>query len=284
MTEQPIIDMRNRPTFLHPFFGSTPNTAAYEVVRWLNRRVGTRDADHIERTPDLVAYLKEIERAGITHAVMVGRSTPTVRISNDTLAEMSRESGDRLFGVASVDPLDLGCEGAVAEARRAVQELGLRAVNLDAGFYATPMRADDERLLPLYESCVSLGVPAFVMSGPTTPDLAFNDPLAVDRVAAMFPTLPIVCCHGFYPNIDAMITVAFRHENVFVSPDMYTFAPGGRRYVEAANGFMRDQFLFGSSYPFRPMRQGVEDICALGLEDEPLQQALGGNAARLFGL
>jgi len=131
---------------------------------------------------------------------------------------------------------------------------------------------------------VSLGVPAFVMSGPTTPDLAFNDPLAVDRVAAMFPTLPIVCCHGFYPNIDAMITVAFRHENVFVSPDMYTFAPGGRRYVEAANSFMRDQFLFGSSYPFRPMRQGVEDFRALGLEDEPLQQALGGNAARLFGL
>ena len=284
MTEQPIIDMRNRPTFLHPFFGSAPDTPAYEVVRWLNRRVGTRDAEHFTRTPDLAAYLQEIERAGITHAVMVGRSTPTVRISNDTLAGMSRESGGRLIGVASVDPLDLGCEGAVAEARRAVQELGLRAVNLDAGFYATPMRADDERLLPLYESCVSLGVPAFVMSGPTTPDLAFNDPLAVDRVAAMFPTLPIVCCHGFYPNIDTMITVAFRHENVFVSPDMYTFAPGGRRYVEAANGFMRDQFLFGSSYPFRPMRQGVEDFRALGLEDEPLQQALGGNAARLFGL
>jgi len=284
MTEQPIIDMRNRPTFLHPFFGSAPGTPAYDVVRWLNRRVGTRDAEHFTRTPDLAAYLREIERAGITNAVMVGRSTPTVRISNDTLAGLSRESGGSLIGIASVDPLDLGREGAVAEARRAVQELGLRAINLDAGFYATPMRADDERLLPLYETCVSLGVPAFVMSGPTTPDLAFNDPLAVDRVAAMFPTLPIVCCHGFYPNIDAMITVAFRHENVFVSPDMYTFAPGGRRYVEAANGFMRDQFLFGSSYPFRPMRQGVEDFRALGLEGEPLQKALWGNAARLFGL
>jgi len=284
MTEQPIIDMRNRPTFLHPFFGSAPGTPAYDVVRWLNRRVGTRDAEHFTRTPDLAAYLREIERAGITNAVMVGRSTPTVRISNDTLAGLSRESGGSLIGIASVDPLDLGREGAVAEARRAVQELGLRAINLDAGFYATPMRADDERLLPLYEACVSLGVPAFVMSGPTTPDLAFNDPLAVDRVAAMFPTLPIVCCHGFYPNIDAMITVAFRHENVFVSPDMYTFAPGGRRYVEAANGFMRDQFLFGSSYPFRPMRQGVEDFRALGLEGEPLQKALWGNAAQLFGL
>ena len=223
-------------------------------------------------------------QAGITHAVMVGRSTPTVRISNDVLADLARGSDGRLIGVASVDPLDLGREAAVAEARRAVRERGLRAVNIDAGFYATPMRADDDRLLPLYEACADLGVPAFVMSGPTTPDLAFNDPLAVDRVARTFPKLPIVCCHGFYPNIDAIITVAFRNENVFVSPDMYTFAPGGRRYVEAANGFMRDQFLFGSSYPFRPMRQGVEDFRALGLEEEPLRKALWGNAAGLFGL
>lgn len=288
MTTQPIVDMRNRPTFLHSFFGSTPGTPDYEVVRWLNGRVGTRDMDHFTRTPNLGAYLREVDHAGITYAVMVGRSTPTVRISNDTVAEMTREPGlvvpTGLIGVASVDPYDLGTDGAVVEARRAVQDLGLRAINIDAGFYEEPMRADDDRLLPLYELCVNLGVPAFVMSGPTSPDLTFNDPLAVDRVASMFPTLPIVCCHGFYPNIDAMIAVAFRHENVYVSPDMYTFAPGGNLYVEAANGFMQDQFLFGSSYPFRPMSQGVEDFRALGLDKEALQQALWGNAARLFGL
>lgn len=284
MNDQPIIDMRNRPTYLHPFFGAAPGTPSYDVVRWLNHRVGTRDPEHFTRTPDLDSYLHEIEAADITHAVVVGRSTPTVRISNDVLAEQVRGSNGRLIGVASVDPLDLGREGAVDEARRAVRDLGLRAINIDAGFYAEPMRADNEKLLPLYEVCAKLGVPAFVMSGPTTPDLAFNDPLAVDRVAKMFPALPIVCCHGFYPNIDAIITVAFRNENVFVSPDMYTFAPGGLRYIEAANGFMRDQFLFGSSYPFRPMRQGVEDFRALGLNEQALQQALWGNAARLFGL
>lgn len=280
----PIIDMRNRPTFLHAFFGAEPGTPSYDVVRWLNGRVGSRDPDHFTRTPNLAAYLREIEAAGITHAVMVGRSTPTVRINNDTLADLVRRSNGVLIGVASVDPLDLGRDGAVAEAKRAVRELGLRAVNLDAGFYAEPMLADDERLLPLYEACEQLGVPTFVMSGPTTPDLSFNDPLALDRLAAMFPKLPIVCSHGFYPNIDAILTVSFRHENVFVSPDMYTFAPGGGRYIEAANGFLRDQFLFGSSYPFRPMRQGVEDFRALGLSEASVEAALWGNAARLFGI
>lgn len=122
------------------------------------------------------------------------------------------------------------------------------------------------------------------MSGPTTPDLTFNDPFAIDVVAKTFPKLKIVCCHGFYPRVADIITVAFRNENIFVSPDMYTFAPGGQLYVEAANGFMKDQFLFGSSYPFRPMKQGVEDFQALGLSEEAYAAATYQNAQRVFGV
>src|SRR5215212_7730905 len=192
--------MRLRPRWLHPFFGASPGTPEHDVVRWLNRRVGSKDPDHFMAASDLPALLAEMDGAGIGTGVMVGRSTPTVRISNDDLAELARGSGGRLVGIASADPVELGREGAVAEARRAVRELGLRGVNLDAGFYARPLRADAEEPMPLYEACRDLGVPAFVMSGPTTPDLAHNDPLAVDAVARTFPDLTIVCCHGFYPR------------------------------------------------------------------------------------
>ena len=116
------------------------------------------------------------------------------------------------------------------------------------------------------------------MSGPTTPDLAYNDPLAVDVVARTFPKLPIVCCHGFYPRVADILTVAFRNENVFVSPDMYMFSPGGRLYIEAANGFLQDQIPVrhllsvprhgaerGGSEGDRPRRRGSRE----GHEDEP---------------
>ncbi len=275
--------MRLRPPFLHPFFGARPDTADGDLVRWVNRRVGARDPEHFTRYGDLTSVLAGMDKAGIDLGVTVGRSTPTVRITNDSIAALAKDSGGRLVGVASVDPLALGREAAVAEAKRAVMALGLAAVNLDAGFYETPLRADDERLMPLYEACVALDVPAFIMSGPTTPDLAFNDPLSIDAVARTFPKLPIVVCHGCYPNIDAMISVAFRNENVFVSPDMYVFAPGGRRYLEAAGGFMRGQLLFGSSFPFRPMRQSVEDFRAMGLDEDGLARVMGGNAAALLG-
>ncbi len=274
--------MRLRPPFLHPFFGAQPNSPEFDTVRWVNKRVGSRDIDHFTRYPTLPDIVAGMDEAGIELGVVVGRSTPTVRIANDTIADLAAHANARLIGVASVDPVELGADAAVAEARRAISQLGLRALNLDAGFYARPLRADDDLLLPLYEACAALDVPAFVMSGPTTPDLAFNDPLAVDTVARMFPKLRIVCCHGFYPNIDAMIGVAFRNENVFVSPDMYLFAPGGIRYADAARGFLRDQLVFGSSFPFRPMRQSVADFVALGLEEELVARVLGGNALRIF--
>lgn len=280
----PVVDMRNRPTFLHPFFGAEPGTPSYDVVRWLNRRVGSRDIDHFTRENDPASYVKEMDRSGITVAIMVARSVPGVRVSNKDLSAVAKTNNQRLIAIASVDPIELGREAALAEARHAIKDLGMKGLNLDAGFYKKALKADDEILMPFYELCQELGVPAFVMSGPTTPDLSFNDPLAVDHVAKTFPKLPIICCHGFYPNVSAMVTVAFRNENVYVSPDMYTFCPGGSLYVEAANGFMRDQFLFGSSYPFRPMKQGLEDFGNLGLNPEAYEAATFRTANRLLNL
>ena len=281
---KPIVDMRSRPAFLHPFFGAAPGTPEYDVVRWLNRRVGARDVDHFSRAKDAAGFLKEMDQSGITAAVMVARSVPGVRVKNEDLSAVAKTAPRRLIGIASVDPVELGREAALAEARHAVRDLGMKGINLDAGFYKRALKADDELLMPFYELCLELGVPALVMSGPTTPDLTYNDPLAVDHVAKTFPKLQIICCHGFYPNVHAMVTVAFRNENVFVSPDMYTYSPGGSLYVEAANGFMKDQFLFGSSYPFRPMKQGVNDFGDLGLNAEAYDAATYRTADRLFKL
>lgn len=283
--ENPIVDMRSRPPFLHPFFGGgAPGTPEYEIVRWLNKRVGAKDVDHFARGRSADDYLADMDRSGITLAVMVARSVPGVRVSNKALSDLAERSPDRLIGIGSIDPVELGYSAALEHGRHAIRELGLRGLNFDAGFYETPLKADDPLLMPLYQLCDDLSVPAFIMSGPTTPDLSFNDPLAVDHVAKTFPNLKIVCCHGFYPNVQGMIEVAFRNENVFVSPDMYTFLPQGEVYVQAANNFMKDQFLFGSSYPFRPMKQGVEDFHELGLSPEALEAALFRNAYRVFGM
>lgn len=279
-----VIDMRCRPAFLHDFFGATPGSPEHATARWLNRRVGTRGPDtHFERSLTQDGFLQEVRDAGLHKAVVVGRHTPSQHLPNDTIHKIVHGHG-ALLGIAGVDPALQGTQAALSEIERAIKVLGLSGVGIEPGFGAPPRYPDDALYWPVYELARSLGVPVFLMSGPTTPDPRFNDPAGLAKVAQAFPDLPLVVYHGYWPNVQAAIGLAFRHENVHLVPDMYLFQPGKDAYVQAANQFLAAQLLFGSSYPFRPIGQSIDDFATLGFKDEVLDGLFYGNATRLFKL
>ena len=279
-----VIDMRCRPAFLHDFFGATPGSPEHATARWLNRRVGTRGPDnHFERSLTQDGFLQEVRDAGLHKAVVVGRHTPSQHLPNDTIHKIVH-GHDALLGIAGVDPALQGTQAALSEIERAIKVLGLSGVGIEPGFGAPPRHPDDALYWPVYELARSLGVPVFLMSGPTTPNPRFNDPAGLAKVAQAFPDLPLVVYHGYWPNVQAAIGLAFRHENVHLVPDMYLFLPGKDAYVQAANQFLAAQLLFGSSYPFRPIGQSIDDFATLGFKDEVLDGLFYGNATRLFKL
>ena len=278
-----IIDIRNRPAFLHDFYGARRGTPEFDAAKWLNGRTGSKDPEHFVRSQSEAGYLDEIRGAGIDFAVVIGRDTPVLRNDNDQIADLVSRHPE-LLGIGSVDPARLGPAKAGAEAERAVKTLGLKGINLEPGFGAPPRHFDDPVFHPLYEALQDWNKPVFLMSGPTTPDLVHNNPDAIGRVARSYPRLPIVVHHGAWPRVTEMIGVAFRYANVTLVPDMYVFQPGGALYVEAANGALSDQIAFGSSFPFRAMAQSIADYERLDFRDDVREKLFFANAAKLLGL
>jgi uncharacterized protein len=281
--KQKIIDMRNRPAFLHDFFGATPDTPAYDTAKWLNQRVGSREPEHFKRSYTVEGYLQEIDAAGIDLAVVVGRETPDLTIDDTQIAALVSQS-PKLVGLGSVDIESRGVESALAAIDHAIHTLKFKAINIEPGFGRPARQVDDPIFDPVYQTCQQHNVPVCVMSGPTTPDLDYAHPNAVARLARKYPDLKIICFHGYYPYVNEIVGAAFRYPNLYLVPDMYIFQPGAELYVQAANQFLADQLLFGTSYPFRAMKQTVDDFIQLGFKDQVLEKVLYQNAAKLLNL
>lgn len=54
--------------------------------------------------------------------------------------------------------------------------------------------------------------------------------------------------------------------------------------MTAANGFLRDRFLFGSGYPYIPLKQAVDLFVAMPSTDASCRTLLYKNMARVLKL
>src|SRR3569832_2495910 len=113
-----VIDMRSRPSFLHDFYGATPGTNEYEVVKWLNRRVGSKDDEHFTRSKNVEGFVEEIREVGITASVVVGRDIPGIRHTNEKISGITKGHKE-LVGMGSGGPRAGGGGGAGAGGGRA---------------------------------------------------------------------------------------------------------------------------------------------------------------------
>ena len=140
-------------------------------------------------------------------------------------------------------------------------------------------------MYPVYARCEELGLPlVLTIGGNAGPHLGVNAPVVVDQVAADFPRLTLIVAHGDWPYVTEILHVAFRRENVVLSPDMYLFGmPGWRDYVDGANGFLQDRFVYASMHPYVPLA-GAVAWCRERLGPAAFEKVMRGNALRLLGL
>ena len=229
--------------------------------------------------------LKEMDEAGITLGVATGRATAP-GTSNDDLAQLCIDYPKRFIAIATLDPRGQR-DAMVAEFRRSVKDLGMRGLILEPGASQRRLDVDDGSLYCLYEEAEALKVPVlYTLSNFVGVDIGycFENLIALDRVCGDFPKVNFVVAHAGWPYVEAGIALALKRKNAYLSPDFYSMDfPFSQEYFKAANTFLQDQYVFGSAYPFYPIKPAVDNN-RKALRPEVQQKVFYDNAARLLGL
>lgn len=133
---------------------------------------------------DVDARLAAMDEAGIDVQLLspnpltyfdrlgAGPAVAYARTHNDALAATVAKHPARLLGAAQLPVQDI--RASIAEARRAVRDLGLSAVYVNTDPAGRTL--DDPELDPLYEALTELDVPLFVHPTPLGPDGPPADP------------------------------------------------------------------------------------------------------------
>jgi len=276
-----IFDMRLRPPY-----ESFLNTFPYAQEGYYPSHIGhERPESALRRSMELL--IVEMDSAGITTGLLVGRRNSVWgTVENDHIRELIEHYPGRFVGLWGVD---------VAQPELALDELGSRRDNRIKGIslepalaIGGPLQPDDPRFEPLYQYCEENSlVVSFTLSGQVGPRIDCASPLPVQPIARKHPNLRIVISHGGWPYVLETLALAFICPNVWVSPDQYLNVPnmpGATEYMKAANYFLGDRLLFGSSYPSKPLRYSVDGFRAIGWPMDLEGKILYENAARLFEL
>lgn len=249
-----IIDLRLRP-ITECFLKSTT-----DIFPAYGRMFGYELPESVVRR-SMTLCCEEMDEAGINLGVAEARwsfspqSEPIVP-AEDVVDIVSRYP-DRLLGAIAINGNYV--RRAIEDAETYVvhgSAAGL-SLELDFGFSQAPLLPiDDTSLQPLFDYMQEQDIPLFLTGG----CIYGAQPVChIDAMMKNFPHLRVFDLHGHVPYVNEIIHVALTHPNLYLCPDMYGINTHYTRpYVDAANGFLQDQIVFGSAYPFIPMKAAVD--------------------------
>jgi predicted TIM-barrel fold metal-dependent hydrolase len=278
-----IIDMRLRPPY-----GGYLDLAIFKqgAEKNISRR-GYRAAESfLQRSVPLL--IEEMDATGTDMGVILGRQAvaPWGFVKNEEIVEIVSQYPDRLipFGGVEIVP-DSGA--MVAQVEQCMTEFNFVGINLEPGFAADPTFPDDPLLYPVYEKCEELGALVSVSTSAIIgPDVAYSDPIRLQHACKDFPNIKWICSHGAWPYVQEIVGVCFVTPNLYLSPDFYMnveYMPFALEYVNAANQFLEDRLLYGSSYPVRSLEESVDRLAELPFRDDDVRAKVAyKNAFELF--
>ncbi len=278
-----VIDFRTYPVQINELFDIAPDS-----------RTSIRDIFGFYCSPQpMDTLIRQLDVAGIDQAVLATLDCTTAHgscvVTNEAVAELVSRS-ERLIGFGSVDPSDSDAPAALS---RAVNELGLRGLNLDPALQRFSVR-DERTAFPVYETASRLGIPVtFQMGLNWAPRARIADahPLDLEVVATTFPDLAIVVAHCAWPFTREALALAIKYRNVYLDTAiLFSGRPEssvasvyvGDYGLDVVEASLRDRIVFASDYPRVDPKRVARAVNGLGLRALTQQKIMGGNAETLL--
>ena len=193
---------------------------------------------------------------------------------------------DRFSALAGVNPV-LGMQ-QLYELEQAVHEYGF----VGAHFYPHwfEMAPDHPYVFPIYAKCIELDIPIMMQVGHNLvyqrhrrlPSLA--QPITLDPIAILYPELRLLGIHLGVPWTDEMISMAWKHENIYIGGDAYAPRYWPHQMVHYANTYGSKKFLFGTDWPVIDPVRAVNEMNDLGFRPGSYRSLGRDNAVRIFKL
>ncbi|MBO6636633.1 MAG: amidohydrolase [Roseitalea sp.] len=237
-------------------------------------------------------YIRKMDRAGIDRSLLIAvragdlNVKGSFEITYQRIFDICQAYPDRFSGLAGIDPFR-GMDG-IYELEHAVRTMGFVGAHLYPHWFGLP--PNDRRYYPYYSKCCELDIPIMMQVGH---NLVYSRerrlpsvgrPITLDEVAIDFPELKLIGIHIGIPWTDEMISMAWKHDNVFIGVDAYAPKHWPQQLVHYLNTYGRHKVLFGTDWPVIDPERAIREIDDLDLRAESRQMLLRDNALKVFRL
>jgi predicted TIM-barrel fold metal-dependent hydrolase len=200
--------------------------------------------------------------------------------------EVCSEHPKRFSGLAGIDPFR-GMSG-LKDLEQAVNEYGFVGAHLYPHWCELP--PDHRKYYPYYAKCCELNIPIMMQVGHNLiysrnrrlPSVA--RPILLDQVAIDFPELKLIGIHIGIPWTEEMISMCWKHENIYTAGDAYAPKYWPKSFVHYANSYGSHKVMFGTDWPVIDPIRAIEEVDHLNLREESKRLMLRDNAIKVFNL
>ena len=237
-------------------------------------------------------YIKKMDQAGIERSLLIAVRAGDINVPEsfevpyESVHKVCSEYPDRFSGLAGIDPFR-GMQG-LRDLENAVNEMGFVGAHLYPHWCELP--PNHRKYYPYYAKCSELGIPIMMQVGH---NLVYSrkrrlpsvgKPIYLDQVAIDFPELKLIGIHIGIPWTEEMISMCWKHENVFTAGDAYAPKYWPESYVHYANSYGQKKVLFGTDWPVIDPVRAVEEFNQLNFRESASQRILRENALEVFNL